>query len=106
MKLFFILALLCISLVSFSQIDNRIIHDCGYSSESLANSGYLNSRYRDILPDEEYVNNSMEISWSSTAGSWCYKYTVRTIHALNKKDEPVPDVAKLITQLPCNIKVE
>lgn len=96
MKYILIIALLCASFISFSQVDTRVIKNCGYTSEDRAMYGMLGSKQTDIRPDEHEVTNSTQIYYNSTSQSWCYKYTVYCTDPLNKEQKETEPVVQNI----------
>lgn len=103
MKCFLIIALLCASFVSFSQIDTRFVKQCGFTSEYWATGFMEYAKYYQINEDEYYLNGSSLVTQSAN-GTWCYSFIVvcnQPSHPLNK--EAVPVVAKVIQLQECQL---
>lgn len=101
MKCFFIIALLCASVVSFGQ-DTRTTEPVCFVLKSLAVNAATQAAVINYFanPDEAYV--STDYQWHAGQG-WCYTNTYQCVlPPLNK--ESVPEVAKVIqsqTQIDC-----
>lgn len=101
MKCFLIIALLCASFCSFSQITQRVVRKCGYAFQTFAITACVASVQTQIGPYESYVPNSAT-TVEKADGSWCYQYLVDVwTEPLNKED--VPDVAKVIQSQECQL---
>jgi hypothetical protein len=97
MKLFFVIALLCASFVSFAQHDTRTVIGCGYTSEGSA----FYHHFSVLVNADETEVSTYHFDWASQ--SWCYKVVI-TCNSLALNKEKVPDVAKVIQSQSCDLR--
>ncbi len=104
MKLFFIVALLCASVCSFSQKYTG----CGYYFETFAITAGV-ARAQSLMatiPDAMMVINPQVTQ--SADGSWCYSFFLVTLPPPEPLPAPtpiklVPDIAKIIKLQECKL---
>jgi hypothetical protein len=101
MKLFFVIALLCASFVSFAQDlpiqDFRKVKSCGHATQQ---SAIHHAATTVIVNSDETVT---QVELTGQTGAWCITLTITCNTIALSKAETVPDVAKVIKSQECKL---
>lgn len=109
MKSLFVIALLCASLSSFSQIQGTLVKGCGYAFQTFAITAGVAAAQTVIATSQDHpIIVNPQVTQQSD-GSWCFSFFAYTL------PEPIPleglttpaqveDVAKVIKSQDCNVK--
>jgi hypothetical protein len=105
MKLFFVIALLCASVISFAQDlpmhDFRKVTQCGFTSQAEA----IHVAATSIIVNSDETVTGVHLEPQTSAGSlWCITLTITCNSIAVTKTEQVPDVSKVIKSQECDLK--